>query len=391
MQRLVVSIAVWIVVGMCSVPTRGQTVHPAPDLEDLQRKYDAAVREIERLQQALTRAQRAPETAQQQTTCTDQAPAEDFLLAGQVYLSAKRYQEAMAAFGRAIACEPREATAYRYRGLVYAHLGNTAQALEDFSKAVELNPKDAVAYNQRGIVRYATNDLPQAQRDFTTAIDLQPKLAEAHNNRCLVRRKLGDYPPAIKDCSQAAELGMASAKEHLEILRDEVRQVQERLRAAGENPGPSDGAPGAQTVAALRQYQRAHGLPITGLLDEATQRALGVSAAPPPSATTAGDVAPRFTRQTSPEYPPEARQQGLEGTVTLHLELLADGTVGEVKVAQSSGHALLDTAAQETARTWTHTPAMHNGTAVTQWVKLSLTFSLDKAAPESPGRKKTRR
>jgi protein TonB len=184
---------------------------------------------------------------------------------------------------------------------------------------------------------------------------------------------------------------MASAKEHLEILRDEVRQVQERLRAAGENPGPSDGAPGAQTVAALRQYQRTHGLPITGLLDEATQRALGFSAALPPATTTGGDTVPRFTRQNSPEYPPAARQQGLEGTVTLHLELLADGTVGEVKVAQSSGHALLDTAAQETARTWTHSPAMHNGTAVTRWVKLSLTFSLDKAAPESKERKKTRR
>lgn len=57
----------------------------------------------------------------------------------------------------------------------------------------------------------------------------------------------------------------------------------------------------------------------------------------------------------------EARQQGWEGTVTLHLELRADDTVGDVQVACSSGHEILDTAAQETAKTWKHTPVPSEG------------------------------
>jgi protein TonB len=50
-------------------------------------------------------------------------------------------------------------------------------------------------------------------------------------------------------------------------------------------------------------------------------------------------------------YPDVARQNGWEGTVSLRLELLADGTVGEVQVAHSSGYTALDTAAQEAAKT----------------------------------------
>jgi hypothetical protein len=55
-----------------------------------------------------------------------------------------------------------------------------------------------------------------------------------------------------------------------------VRQLQERLKAVGFNPGSIDGFLGSQTKTALRQYQAAHGLPLTGEPDEATLTALGV-------------------------------------------------------------------------------------------------------------------
>lgn len=55
-----------------------------------------------------------------------------------------------------------------------------------------------------------------------------------------------------------------------------VLQAQERLHAAGFAPGAMDGTLGPQTRAALRQYQKQHGLPVTGELDEATRQALGI-------------------------------------------------------------------------------------------------------------------
>src|SRR5919109_4880277 len=51
-------------------------------------------------------------------------------------------------------------------------------------------------------------------------------------------------------------------------------QAQELLKAAGADPGPIDGVLGPRTKAALRRYQASHGLPATGMLDEATRQAL---------------------------------------------------------------------------------------------------------------------
>jgi protein TonB len=80
--------------------------------------------------------------------------------------------------------------------------------------------------------------------------------------------------------------------------------------------------------------------------------------------------------QPTPAYPDIARQNGWEGTVTLRLELLANGTVGEVQVARSSGHTALDTAAQEAAKTWKHEPPTQDSTPVTHWAEMHLTFKL---------------
>ena len=57
--------------------------------------------------------------------------------------------------------------------------------------------------------------------------------------------------------------------------RDLIRQVQERLKAIGVNPGPIDGTLGPQTREALRWYQNTKGLPMTGEIDERTLDALG--------------------------------------------------------------------------------------------------------------------
>jgi peptidoglycan hydrolase-like protein with peptidoglycan-binding domain len=63
----------------------------------------------------------------------------------------------------------------------------------------------------------------------------------------------------------------ASASQH-----DNVKRVQETLRDKGYDPGPIDGVMGSQTRAAIRQYQTAENLPVTGHLDGETAGKLGV-------------------------------------------------------------------------------------------------------------------
>jgi TonB family protein len=373
-----IAILVGLVLLHVSCPfARGQTTPQSSEFEALQRKYEAALQEIERLRSALEALQRERVSPQPPPSGgAEGAPGGDFFQAGNTHFVAQRYAEAIAVYTKAIEAAPRDARAYKHRGLAHAKLGNAQQAYKDLSKAIELDPQDAVAYNQRGIASFAIGNAPAALKDFTKAMELQPQLAEAYNNRGIIERKLGDYRQASKDFERATQLGMELAKQHLQVLRDEARQAQERIRSAGFNPGTTDGVPGQQTVTALRQYQKAHGLPVTGLLDDATRNALGLP--PEPAVARQAAEAPRFVSQPRPEYPETARQNGWEGTVTLRLELLPDGTVGEVQVARSSGHTVLDTAAQEAAKTWKHEPATQDGTPVTRWAEMNLTFHLDK-------------
>ena len=55
------------------------------------------------------------------------------------------------------------------------------------------------------------------------------------------------------------------------------REVQEALKAKGNDPGPIDGRMGPKTRAALKAFQEANGLKGTGQLDNQTAEKLGIA------------------------------------------------------------------------------------------------------------------
>jgi protein TonB len=86
--------------------------------------------------------------------------------------------------------------------------------------------------------------------------------------------------------------------------------------------------------------------------------------------------APGYRANPKPEYPPQARDQGLQGLVLLRVRVLPDGKAGEVLVERSSGHAILDQAALRAVKTWVFVPATRNGIAVASWASVPVRFSL---------------
>ena len=81
--------------------------------------------------------------------------------------------------------------------------------------------------------------------------------------------------------------------------------------------------------------------------------------------------------QVRPAYPEAARRTGIEGTTSLNVRILEDGSVGEVIVAQSAGHAGLDQAAIDAVQRWRFEPARHGGHPVPVWVTLPIRFRLE--------------
>jgi len=66
--------------------------------------------------------------------------------------------------------------------------------------------------------------------------------------------------------------------------------------------------------------------------------------------------------------------QAAEGRVVLKVLVHADGTVGQLEIAISSGNAILDGAAVRAASTWRFTPATRDGLPIDAWAIVPVRF-----------------
>ena len=86
---------------------------------------------------------------------------------------------------------------------------------------------------------------------------------------------------------------------------------------------------------------------------------------------------PTVTKQVGPQYTQEAMQNRIEGTVGLSVVVLANGTVGEVKVTESLDSIYgLDAEAVKAMKQWEFKAGMKDGKAVAVRVAVRMKFTL---------------
>jgi protein TonB len=91
-----------------------------------------------------------------------------------------------------------------------------------------------------------------------------------------------------------------------------------------------------------------------------------------------GGARPAYGANPRPPYPLAARRLHIEGRVLLEVVVRPDGRAASVRVAQSSGHDLLDASAADTVRTrWRFVPARRDGVAVESRVTVPIRFRID--------------
>ncbi len=93
----------------------------------------------------------------------------------------------------------------------------------------------------------------------------------------------------------------------------------------------------------------------------------------------------QYLSRVSPRYPRLARKRGWEGTVLLEVEVLSSGNVGVVRVAHSSGHKVLDRAAQKAVEKWRFSVNSADGMGFTATVEVPMTFELDSSGEKHRG------
>ena len=83
-----------------------------------------------------------------------------------------------------------------------------------------------------------------------------------------------------------------------------------------------------------------------------------------------------YLKNPKPAYPMGPYREGIEGTVWLRVQVLEDGTVGSVELAQTSGNDELDQSALTTVKKWRFKAAVQGGVAAAQFIRIPITFKL---------------
>ena len=71
-----------------------------------------------------------------------------------------------------------------------------------------------------------------------------------------------------------------------------------------------------------------------------------------------------------------AKRRKYTGIVTLDVWVTADGRVAQVRIADSSGYAVLDISAAQSVKGWQFTPARRGGLPAEMWVQVPIRYEL---------------
>ncbi len=88
------------------------------------------------------------------------------------------------------------------------------------------------------------------------------------------------------------------------------------------------------------------------------------------------EAKPLYRQNAKPRYPTRARRFRWQGLVLLEVEVLVDGSAGQVMLHKSSGYKLLDKAAIAAVKKWLFVPGMVKGELKKMKVIVPLNFKL---------------
>jgi tetratricopeptide (TPR) repeat protein len=130
---------------------------------------------------------------------------------GVILLSLGRLLEALAAFDRSLAQQPKDATVTHNRGLALMGLGRYEDARKSFQRTLQLAPsslapKDFSVHFQLGIALARLDRKPESVAAFDAALACDPRSAESFNNRGAVLVRLFRPSEALTDFQRAIEL-----------------------------------------------------------------------------------------------------------------------------------------------------------------------------------------
>ena len=89
------------------------------------------------------------------------------------------------------------------------------------------------------------------------------------------------------------------------------------------------------------------------------------------------DRLPEVQYREAIPYPPQAKDQNINGHVTLNILINKEGSVEKVKLLESAPEGVFDHVAINAVKAWNFSPAEYKGEFVSVWVKQKLKFQVN--------------
>ncbi|MDZ4832589.1 MAG: protein kinase [Candidatus Melainabacteria bacterium] len=146
------------------------------------------------------------------TALAKEPSSENYLARAKLYKNDGRYREALSDAAKALAIEPNNFWAFKFRGDVFNELGEWANARAEADKAIAIAPKEYRGYLLRGTALYGLGSYDEAIKDLDKSLELNHDtyIANMFNNRTLsyyyrgcALNELEQYDKALADIELA--------------------------------------------------------------------------------------------------------------------------------------------------------------------------------------------
>jgi len=164
---------------------------------------------------------------------------------GDAYTDKGNDGEALAAYERALALEPANASALRGAAFVYTRTKADAKAAAVLEKYLKIEPRDAQAHADLGAAYFATGNQQGAELEFRQAMRIDPECASALLGESNLLLRLGEEGQAIDLLQRVVTLQpnafeprfvLGAAYNRQSRFKEAVEQLEAAARLGGDEP-----------------------------------------------------------------------------------------------------------------------------------------------------------
>ncbi len=243
---------------------------------------------------------------------------------------------------------------------------------ETAEESLPVAPPTTIDHSEPPVYVEEINGLSPAE-DVPSEMDAEASVADVEKDDALVE----DVPEMPKEVAVEDERDTSTADDAIAAKRraqqvealvgDLIRRVERFLNTVEEMELSEVAPPAEQTPPDVAE-------PVEESVDAATAERERSEASE--AQTTGIEKGVEMLKLPAPKYPSLSRKRGEEGVVWLRVEVLVDGSVGEITVLENAGFDRLTAAAITAARAGRFNPATRDGRPIRATVRIPFRFEL---------------